>query len=32
MPLGIFISPLAILTKEAFGFKDPFISLYSSIY
>jgi hypothetical protein len=32
MPLGIFISPLAILAKGAFGFKDSSISLYSSIY
>jgi hypothetical protein len=32
MPLNIFISPLTILVKEAFEFKNSFISLYNSIY
>ena len=32
MPLGILVSPLAILARGAFGSKDPPISLYSSIH
>jgi hypothetical protein len=31
MPLDILISPLAILAKGTFEFKDPLISLYNSI-